>query len=102
MLTIAGLLRAPLVRRALLAFALLSPAIARAQMGASTDIITGTVIRAETNTPLEGAAVEVTSIESNVTRRARTNAAASSPSCFQTEGASIASSHGHSGSPPRQ
>ena len=74
MLTIAGLLRAPLVRRALLAFALLSPAIARAQMGASTDIITGTVIRAETNTPLEGAAVEVTSIESNVTRRARTNA----------------------------
>ncbi|MBK6308944.1 MAG: carboxypeptidase regulatory-like domain-containing protein [Gemmatimonadetes bacterium] len=63
-----------MVRRALLAFALLSPAIARAQMGASTDIITGTVIRAETNTPLEGAAVEVTSIESNVTRRARTNA----------------------------
>ena len=74
MLTIAGLLRAPLARRALLAFALLSPSIARAQMGASTDIITGTVIRAETNTPLEGATVEVTSIESNVTRRARTNA----------------------------
>ena len=70
MLTIAGLLRAPVVRRALLAFALLSPAIARAQMGASTGFFSNTAAPTEIYTPLEGAAVEVTSIESNVTRRA--------------------------------
>lgn len=43
-------------------------------MGATTDIITGTVTRAEANLPIEAANVEVTSIETNVTRRARTNA----------------------------
>ncbi|MCC6929850.1 MAG: carboxypeptidase regulatory-like domain-containing protein [Gemmatimonadaceae bacterium] len=72
------------VRRALIAIAAvfagfattlaLAPSTARAQMGATTDIITGTVIRAETNAPLEGANIEVMSIETNVTRRARTNA----------------------------
>ncbi|HEX4936342.1 MAG TPA: carboxypeptidase-like regulatory domain-containing protein, partial [Gemmatimonadaceae bacterium] len=51
-----------------------APSAAHAQMGATTDIITGTVVRAETNTPLEGATVEVMSVETNVTRRARTNA----------------------------
>lgn len=43
------------------------------QIGASTDIITGTV-RAENGSPIVGAVVEVTSLETNVTRRARTNA----------------------------
>jgi len=43
-------------------------------MGATTDIITGTVTRVEGNTPIEQANIEVMSIESNVTRRARTNA----------------------------
>ncbi|MEO7965339.1 MAG: carboxypeptidase-like regulatory domain-containing protein, partial [Gemmatimonadaceae bacterium] len=50
------------------------PRVAHAQVGSTTDIITGTVVRAEGNLPLEGANVEVMSIESNVTRRARTNA----------------------------
>lgn len=44
-----------------------------AQIGSSTDIVTG-VVRREANTPVEGAQVEVTSLESNITRRARTNA----------------------------
>ncbi|MFP5353668.1 MAG: carboxypeptidase regulatory-like domain-containing protein [Gemmatimonadota bacterium] len=62
------------MRRALLAFALVAPAPAVAQMGATTDIITGTVTRAEVNAPIEGANIEVMSVETNVTRRARTNA----------------------------
>ncbi len=48
------------------------PAVA--QIGATTDIITGVVRRLEGNLPLEGAQVEVLSIESNITRRTRTNA----------------------------
>ena len=46
---------------------------ADAQIGSSTDIVTG-IVRREGNTPVEGAQVEVTSIETNITRRARTNA----------------------------
>ena len=42
-------------------------------MGATTDIITGTVTRVEGNLPVEDANIEVMSLESNVTRRARTN-----------------------------
>ncbi len=45
---------------------------ARAQIGATTDIITGTV-RAPNGQPIKDASVEVTSLESGVTRRARTN-----------------------------
>ncbi len=48
------------------------PATAGAQIGATTDIITGTV-RAENGQPIKDATVEVTSLESTVTRRARTN-----------------------------
>ncbi|MGH7711323.1 MAG: carboxypeptidase regulatory-like domain-containing protein [Gemmatimonadaceae bacterium] len=44
-----------------------------AQIGSSTDIVTG-IVRREANAPVEGAQVEVTSLESNITRRARTNA----------------------------
>jgi hypothetical protein len=44
-----------------------------AQIGATTDIITGTV-KAENGQPIKDATVEVTSLESSVTRRARTNA----------------------------
>lgn len=47
---------------------------ALAQIGATTDIITGVVRRAEGNLPLEGAQIEVLSLESNITRRTRTNA----------------------------
>lgn len=46
---------------------------ANAQIGSTTDIVTG-VVRREGNTPVEGAQVEVTSLETNITRRARTNA----------------------------
>ncbi|MGQ0641074.1 MAG: carboxypeptidase regulatory-like domain-containing protein [Gemmatimonadaceae bacterium] len=46
---------------------------AAAQIGSATDIVTGTVKR-EGNVPVEGAQVEVTSLESNITRRARTSA----------------------------
>ncbi len=46
---------------------------AQAQIGSTTDIVTG-VVRREANAPVEGAQVEVTSLESNITRRARTNA----------------------------
>jgi hypothetical protein len=62
--------------RALAFFAALLLAVvtpARAQIGSSTDIVTGSV-RREANTPVEGAQVEVTSLESNITRRATTNA----------------------------
>ncbi|MBL8981642.1 MAG: carboxypeptidase regulatory-like domain-containing protein [Gemmatimonadetes bacterium] len=47
---------------------------AAAQIGATTDIITGVVRRVEGNLPIEGAQVEVLSLESNITRRTRTNA----------------------------
>lgn len=47
---------------------------AQAQIGATTDIITGVVRRVEGNLPIEGAQVEVLSLESNITRRTRTNA----------------------------
>ena len=53
---------------------LLLPGRAEAQIGATTDIVTGVVRRLEGNLPLEGAQVEVTSLESSITRRARTNA----------------------------
>ena len=46
---------------------------ASAQIGATTDIITGTV-KAENGQPIRDATVEVTSLETTVTRRARTNA----------------------------
>lgn len=46
---------------------------AGAQIGSSTDIVTG-IVRREANTPVEGAQVEVTSLETSITRRARTNA----------------------------
>ena len=46
---------------------------AAAQIGATTDIVTG-VVRREGNIPVEGAQVEVMSVETSVTRRARTNA----------------------------
>lgn len=51
----------------------LSPRVAAAQIGATTDIITGTV-RATNGQPIKDAQVEVLSAESGVTRRARTNA----------------------------
>ncbi len=57
---------------ALLLF-LVFPTGATAQIGATTDIITGTV-KAENAQPIKDATVEVTSLETNVTRRARTNA----------------------------
>ena len=50
------------------------PIPAAAQIGATTDIITGVVRRVEGNLPLEAAEVAVKSLESNITRRARTNA----------------------------
>lgn len=74
MQTFAGPFVARLLRRAVFAFAVVVPVSARAQMGATTDIITGTVTRAEVNTPIEAANIEVMSIETNVTRRVRTNA----------------------------
>ncbi len=49
------------------------PKPAAAQIGATTDIITGVVRRVEGNLPLEAAEVAVKSLESNITRRARTN-----------------------------
>ncbi|HEX6944446.1 MAG TPA: carboxypeptidase regulatory-like domain-containing protein [Gemmatimonadaceae bacterium] len=58
---------------AFIVFMLALPAGAGAQIGATTDIITGTVT-AENAQPIKDATVEVTSLETNVTRRARTNA----------------------------
>ncbi|HSA57217.1 MAG TPA: carboxypeptidase-like regulatory domain-containing protein [Gemmatimonadaceae bacterium] len=63
---------APCGAALLCALAASTPSVARAQIGATTDIITGTV-RAQNGNPLEGAQVEVTSLETDVTRRARTN-----------------------------
>ncbi|HEY7567102.1 MAG TPA: carboxypeptidase regulatory-like domain-containing protein [Gemmatimonadaceae bacterium] len=63
-----------LSRALLLVVALyLSAESAHAQIGSATDIVTG-IVRRETNTPVEGAQVEVTSLETTITRRARTNA----------------------------
>jgi hypothetical protein len=45
-----------------------------AQIGSTTDILTGVVKRAEGGLPIEGAQIEVLSLESSITRRARTNA----------------------------
>ncbi|MGQ0765968.1 MAG: carboxypeptidase regulatory-like domain-containing protein [Gemmatimonadota bacterium] len=50
------------------------PAHLAAQIGSTTDILTGTVRRVEGSLPIEGAQIEVLSLESNITRRARTNA----------------------------
>ena len=55
-----------------MAIAFLLPVAAVAQIGATTDIITG-IVRADNGEPIRDATVEVTSLESNVTRRARTN-----------------------------
>lgn len=52
---------------------IITPTSALAQIGATTDIITGTV-RAENGQPIKDATVEVTSLETSVMRRARTNA----------------------------
>jgi len=68
-----GLFGGKVLRRAFAVVAFLLPAAASAQMGATTDIITGTVTRVEGNLPVEDANIEVMSLESNVTRRARTN-----------------------------
>lgn len=56
-----------------LLYVVAAPTGAAAQIGATTDIITGTV-KAENGQPIKDATVEVTSLESSVTRRARTNA----------------------------
>lgn len=49
------------------------PSVAAAQIGVTTDIITGTVMRLEGGLPLEGAEVAVQSLETGITRRTRTN-----------------------------
>lgn len=53
--------------------ALLAPGRAAAQAGAGTDIITGTILGDDGN-PVEGATVEAYSLETQVTRRAHTDA----------------------------
>ncbi|MEP7380915.1 MAG: carboxypeptidase regulatory-like domain-containing protein [Gemmatimonadota bacterium] len=68
-----GFSGARVLRRALAVVVFLAPSAVAAQMGATTDIITGTVTRVEGNLPVEEANIEVMSLESNVTRRARTN-----------------------------
>jgi len=54
------------------ALATLAPAPAAAQAGLGTDIITG-VVTAEDGTPLQDVTVEAYSLETQVTRRARTD-----------------------------
>ena len=49
------------------------PATLRAQVGATTDIITGTVVGPD-GKPINGATIEVTSVETEITRRKTTNA----------------------------
>ncbi|MCC6771409.1 MAG: carboxypeptidase regulatory-like domain-containing protein, partial [Gemmatimonadaceae bacterium] len=71
--TFSGFSGARAVRRAFAVLALFVPVAATAQMGSTTDIIIGTVTRVEGNVPVEDAAIELTSLESNVTRRLRTN-----------------------------
>ena len=63
-------------RPILLAFALLALGGRRAvaQIGSSTDIITGTVTRATDGSPIQDATVEAYSLETQVTRRSRTDA----------------------------
>lgn len=58
---------------ALGALVFVPPTPAAAQIGATTDIITGVVRRVEGNLPLEAAEIAVKSLESSITRRARTN-----------------------------
>lgn len=47
---------------------------AAAQIGATTDIVTGVVRRVEGSIPIEGAQIEVQSLETGITRRTRSNA----------------------------
>ncbi|MHB8839367.1 MAG: carboxypeptidase-like regulatory domain-containing protein, partial [Gemmatimonadaceae bacterium] len=61
-----------LCRTLLPLFHLLAPALALAQVGATTDIITGSVRNAE-NRPVANARVEVTSVETGITRVRTTN-----------------------------
>ena len=62
------------LRRYLLPLAALVtiPSLMRAQVGATTDIITG-VVKSPAGAPVEGATVEAQSTETQVTRRQRTN-----------------------------
>ncbi|MEP6991548.1 MAG: carboxypeptidase-like regulatory domain-containing protein, partial [bacterium] len=60
------------LRRCLLVFLLAVPGALRAQVGATTDIIMGTVVGPD-GRPLSGAIVEVQSVETEVTRRKTTN-----------------------------
>lgn len=59
--------------RVLLALCIFLPLAARAQVGSSTDILTG-VVRGPDGQPLEGATVEAMSLETQITRRAQTGA----------------------------
>jgi hypothetical protein len=58
---------------ALLLGMILAPASGRAQVGVTTDIVTGRVT-GPGGGPLAGVTVEVTSVETQITRRGRTNA----------------------------
>jgi carboxypeptidase family protein len=49
------------------------PAVLRAQVGSTTDLLTG-VVRGPDGKPLQGAGVEATSVETEITRRTVTNA----------------------------
>ncbi|HEX6050494.1 MAG TPA: carboxypeptidase regulatory-like domain-containing protein, partial [Gemmatimonadaceae bacterium] len=62
----------PLLLALVALLALWSPHSARAQVGGSTDIITGTVSGPD-GRPLAGARVEVTSVETEITRSKTTN-----------------------------
>lgn len=68
-------MRAPILLAAVLAPALLllAPPRARAQVGSTTDILTGHVVGPDSQ-PLEGAQVEATSVETQITRHATTDA----------------------------
>ena len=69
------ILTARRLRRYLLPLAALVvlPSLLRAQVGATTDIITG-VVKTPAGVPVENAQVEAQSTETQVTRRQRTNA----------------------------
>ncbi|HEU4641826.1 MAG TPA: carboxypeptidase regulatory-like domain-containing protein [Gemmatimonadaceae bacterium] len=59
------------IRAAVAALLVAAPAVLRAQVGSSTDILTGTVADS-TGRPLEGATVEATSVDTRITRHTTT------------------------------
>ncbi|MCU0627187.1 MAG: carboxypeptidase regulatory-like domain-containing protein [Gemmatimonadaceae bacterium] len=76
-----------------------APAVVHAQVGNTTDILTG-IVRGQDGKPIEGALVEAQSVETQVTRRQRTNAAGKYTILFPDGGGTYRVTIRHIGNAP--